>query len=363
MIRLGLSASDLVRSVRVVIVVLAAVATSAAVPASAQTLTYSLFERYLDALRDQYGIPGLAAAVIDHGTVAFSSLGKQDVEAGTPVTPDTPYFVGNLSEVFGSTLLLHKCVEGDTLELTDRIVRWRADYQDQTTTVAQLLTHQSPGGGFAYDPARFAELTGVIEQCADAPYRHELAREVFAPFGMASSVPGQQLDGVAMPGRMTFSSSELAHYNEVLSRMARPYRLDRDRPVRSSLPSVAVSASTGVITSVRDLVQFDLALRNGQLLTPASLVLAWTQASIAGSTVPLPTGLGWFVQNYNNEAMVWQFDTTRDAGSSMIVKLPGRDLTFIMLANSDSATAQFGLASGDALASPFVRLFLRIFVP
>jgi hypothetical protein len=47
----------------------------------------------------------------------------------------------------------------------------------------------------------------------------------------------------------------------------------------------------------------------------------------------------------------------------MIVKLPGRDLTFILLANSDGVTAPFGLASGDALASPFVRLFLRVFVP
>jgi hypothetical protein len=61
--------------------------------------------------------------------------------------------------------------------------------------------------------------------------------------------------------------------------------------------------------------------------------------------------------------MVWQFDLTKDVASSLIVKLPARDLTFIVLANSDGLTRTSNLAAGDALQSPFVNLFLRFFAP
>jgi hypothetical protein len=47
----------------------------------------------------------------------------------------------------------------------------------------------------------------------------------------------------------------------------------------------------------------------------------------------------------------------------MIVKLPGRNLTFIVLANSDGLAAPFALNNGDAQTSPFVRLFLKFFAP
>src|SRR4029077_4963927 len=120
------------------------------------------------------------------------------------------------------------------------------------------------------------------------------------------------------------------------------------------LPPIGANAATGVITTVRDLQHFDKALRDYVLLTRDSLTAAWTQTGPSSLT-----GLGWFVQNYNGEPLIWQFDLTKDAASSMVVKLPNRDVTFIVLANSDGLTAPFGLAAGDATASPFVKLFLR----
>jgi len=103
------------------------------------------------------------------------------------------------------------------------------------------------------------------------------------------------------------------------------------------------------------------ALRLPGLLSRDALTLAWTQA---GGRSPMPTGLGWFVQSYKEtEPLVWQFDFTRDVSSALIVKLPARDLTFIVLANSDGLTRTSGLAAGDALSSPFVKLFLLFFAP
>ena len=58
---------------------------------------------------------------------------------------------------------------------------------------------------------------------------------------------------------------------------------------------------------------------------------------------PLPTGLGWFVQNVEGRPVVWSFGVVKDAWSSMILKLPNQDVTFILLANSDGLSAPFAL--------------------
>jgi CubicO group peptidase (beta-lactamase class C family) len=357
-----------VRRARIVIAVLAAVATSAATPAFAQEeLQYTLFERYLDSYREQFGIPAVSFAVIQGGKpVKVAGLGKQDIEANQPATPETPYFVGTLSQIFGSTLLLEKCYDQDTLELRDDVTRWVPGYPDRSTTVGELLTHRSASGAYVYDPGRFASLTDVIEECADLPYRQVIASEIFDRLGMALSVPGRALEGIANPGGVSFSAAQLARYNDVLSHAARHYRLDRGIPTRIAVPALPADASNGTLTSVADLIAFDNALRvPGALLSRDALTMAWTQA---GGASPMPTGLGWFVQTYtdqsnNKEPLIWQFDFTRDVSSSLIVKLPRRDLSFIVLANSDGLTRASNLATGDALASPFVKLFLRFFAP
>ena len=39
-----------------------------------------------------------------------------------------------------------------------------------------------------------------------------------------------------------------------------------------------------------------------------------------------------------------------------------RDLTLILLSNSDGLAAGYGLERGDVGASPFVKIFLRLFL-
>ncbi len=337
------------------------VATLGATPSSAQSLTFSLFEAYLDSLREQAGIAGLSVAVVQGVTVWERGLGRQDVEANVNATPDTPYFIADLSQTIGASLVLRKCLEEGSLEPGDRVVRWVPGYADGDATVEQLLTHATNAGAFKYDLARFAALTAVVEECADLPYRHIVNDEVFERFGMASSAPGLAVGGAADPGGVVFSEAATARFADVARRTAPSYRVDRGRIVRPEVAPLPLSAAAGIVSSVRDLVRFDVALNSGAIIQPPQMEASWTQARPGG--VAIPAGRGWFVQNYKGEAVIWQFGLVVNGHSALMIKVPARNLTFVALANGDGLTAGYNLASGDVTTSPFGSLFLRFFVP
>ncbi len=330
-------------------------------PASAQTLTFSLFERYLEPLRQQWNIPGLSAAVVRGDAVVWErGFGLRDVDAGLPATPDTPYAIGDLAQVLGSTVLLKACVDEGYLQLDDRVVRWVPDYPDPLTTVEDLLSHTTAAGLFQHDPARFAGLTGVIEECVDQPYPQVLAREILDRFGMGGSVPATAMAPLTATPALLFPPATLARYDNALRQAAVPYRIDRGRAFRTEVPPGLGTAADNVVASVRDLARFDVALRSGTLLSADTLTRAWTQSRAHG--VVVPAGLGWLVQNYEGEPVVWQFGHVKDGSSSLLVHLPRRDLTLILLANSDGLAAPFSLGTGDVTSSIFAKLFLRLFI-
>ena len=59
---------------------------------------------------------------------------------------------------------------------------------------------------------------------------------------------------------------------------------------------------------------------------------------------------------------MWSFGDIPNAGSALILKMPHKGLTLILLANSDGLANGFGLDRGDVSASPFVKIFLRLFL-
>jgi CubicO group peptidase (beta-lactamase class C family) len=348
--------------VRIVILLAVVVAAASAwyPPVRAQSLTFSLFERYLEPLREQAGIPGLSALISQDGRVAWQgSFGRQNVESSAATTFETAYPIAGLSQIFGSTLLLKKCVDEGNALVTDRVVRWDSTYPDVTTSLQALLIHAAPGGGFLYSPTRFAGLTGAIEQCGGDKYGRLAADEIFNRLGMMSTVPGHAMTPAEAA---RFSPAELARYADVLRRMAAPYRLDsRGRPTRSEAAPAGLDAATGVVTTANDLQRFDAAVDDGVLLEASTRAAAWSRKSSGG--VLLPTGHGWFVQNLEGQLVVWQFGVVPNAYSSMILKVPSRRATLILLANSDGLTAPFALESGDLSRSLFAQLFLRLLVP
>lgn len=323
------------------------------------SLPISLFERFVESLRQQAGIPGMSAAIVQDGRIVWDKgFGYQDVGGLVAADADTPYPILELSQTLSSTVLLQQCLDLSYLELNDRVLRWDPEYAEANTTVEQLLSHASPSGGFLYDASRFAELTRVLEQCTSERYPRLLADEILDRLGMTASVPGTDLGDGSSPNRPLFSASVLDRYSAVLRRQAVPYSVDsQGRATRSNAPGGVLSASTGVVSTVRDLARFDAALRDGVLLQADTLSSAWEPV---GS---MPTGLGWFVQRHNGERIVWHFGVARGAYSSLVIKVPARGLTLILLANSDGlAGPPYNLSDGSVTSNLFASLFLGLFV-
>jgi CubicO group peptidase (beta-lactamase class C family) len=320
------------------------------------------FSDYLDALRAQAGIPGLTAAIVGTNDILWErAFGKQDLERLVATRTDTPFETDGLTQMFAATLVL-RCVEDGSLSLDERIAQFNPDSPDANATIRQILTHSSdtPSGlVFAYRLERLEPLASAIK-AGGASFRGTLAL-LLDRLAMVDSVPGLDAIHLVPPAENIPGAAALERYTRALERLATPYAVDaHGRSSPSQYTATTLTPASGLISTVNDLAQFDLALKNGVLLKADTLAAAWRPPVGAGNQ-RLPHGLGWFVQTYNGEPVVWQFGVGENASSSLVVTLPARGLTLILLANSSGLAKTFGLAAGDLTVSPFARLFLRLF--
>jgi CubicO group peptidase (beta-lactamase class C family) len=287
-------------------------------------------------------------------------FGQQNIDRAISTRLDTPFHLDGVTQLLTATRVL-RCVEEGRLSLDDPIGKYAADAPEPNATLRQLLTHTSgtpDNRVFSYRPGRLAPLASAVAACSGEPYRATLAAWL-EQSGMMDSVPGPDVVAAAPPG---FPAPTINRYQSVLARLATPYAVDaQGRATPSRYVATTLTPASGVVSTSIDLTKFDLALKRGLLLRSETLNAAWT-APAGRPGQPLPHGLGWFVQSYAAEPVVWQFGVGDNASSSMVITLPRRGLTLILLANSDGLAKPFALAAGDVTVSPFGRLFLGIFV-
>ena len=155
-----------------------------------------------------------------------------------------------------------------------------------------------------------------------APRRLEIARRVVAGLVggggvliMADSVPGPDVIFVVPPAEGVLTS-EFERYSRILGRLPVPYAVDAQKKAsRSSYSATTLTPTSGLIATVHDLAKFDVGLKNGIVMQKETLAAAWKPSGG-------PHGIGWFVQSYNGENVVWQFGAGENGSSSMIIMSP-----------------------------------------
>jgi CubicO group peptidase (beta-lactamase class C family) len=322
----------------------------------------------VDALRADARLPGLALVVLRDTTVRLArGFGFADLDRNVPVTPDTPFNIASVTKPISAVVAL-RLVERGLLDLDRPMTTYQgfggfcadvraaggmffSDYacDRHPLTLRHVLSMTAngvPGTRFFYNPASYSWSSRPMAEVAGATFSDLTAREVFEPAGMTQSARIHRRLALTPP---------------LAGRLATPYHIDASgRVVRSDPPPPqGDGAAGGVISTAMDLARFDIALTEGRLLTPAARQVMWS-AGRSPSGAPLPYGLGWYVQEHDDETLLWHSGVWDGAYSALYLKAPARGLTLILLANSDGLKWGNRLDEAAVHRSPFAAAFLEI---
>jgi CubicO group peptidase (beta-lactamase class C family) len=216
--------------------------------------------------------------------------------------------------------------------------------------VWHLLSHTSqstpPGTGYSYNGNRFGAIEGAFRNTTGVSFAELYEQRIRSVLSLESTVPGVTVGVGAAPAFTT--------------RLAQGYTHSDRNPPQTVAYETHFGPAAGMISTPRDIVRFSRALDDGLLVTPASRTRMWTAIRTPAGAA-LPYGLGWFVQQYDGQTVLWHYGLWTGT-SALIIKIPARGLTFVLLANSPGLSEPFPLGAGDLTKSPFAMVFLRAYV-
>jgi CubicO group peptidase (beta-lactamase class C family) len=314
------------------------------------------FEQRLENLRVAGHISAITAVISrDQNVVWVKPYGVADIAAQRPAADTTVYHLASLTKPFAATVLLQLVEEGK-VSLDDPVSTYGIILGGPTGTtirVRHLLSHTSegiPGTRYSYNGDRFALLDAVIAKAAGKPLDAALMERIITPLGLHRTAPNPRSASFAASGldRPTYEAN-----------MARGYTYSGGQYQPTAYPT-SFSAAAGLTASALDIASFSMAMDRDALLQPATKALAYTPVASPSGEI-FPYGLGWFTTDYKGVRVIWHYGYWI-ANSSLIVKVPERGLTFVVLANSDGLSAPYPLGAGKLETSPWARAFLDAFV-
>jgi CubicO group peptidase (beta-lactamase class C family) len=281
------------------------------------------FEARLDDLRQQLRIPGMAAGVLkDQRLASDKGFGYADLENQTKASIDTPWHIASVTKTFAAIILLQLAEEGK-LSLNDPLEKFGIQMKSGGVVRARhILTHTSerrPGTFFRYSGRLWEHLAQVIRVASGKSFKELFVERIIRPLELADTAPNRE------------SESETYPFEDIRSRAAVPNRMDESFHPRRSEYGLGFYAAGGLFSSVRDMPKYDAAIDNHLLLEPETKEAMFTPYSSADGKV-FPHGLGWFAQIFHDKRLVWHFGWHPDHASALIVKIPERNLTFMVLA-------------------------------
>jgi D-alanyl-D-alanine carboxypeptidase len=352
--------------------VLASVSAAPAPPVE-PTLAAKLQER-LDSWRRNHHAPGVAAAVrLPDGTRWLGTSGRAiRGRQGRNVEPYTPFAVASLTKTFVAATILQLRDESK-LQLGMRISRWLPAYPKAgRITLKNLLNHRSgifdyfyhpqyerkvfgrprhrwttgeilalrgprycpPGTCYRYSNTNYVLLARIIREVTGRSVATEVRRRFIEPLGLTDTFfqGFEPIGRVPAEGYWWLGSGY--HGFADGSRM---------RP-NTSGATVAHGAGA-IVSSVRDISDWQDALLGGELLSPRSMELMLTFPKSSGY------GLGMRVAYLDGKAGIGHGGSLRGFVSIMY-RLPRHDLDVVILTN-------LGRTNTQGLADKLTRVMLK----
>jgi CubicO group peptidase (beta-lactamase class C family) len=336
-------------------------------PEASQLRAASLedLERELAAMREPLQIPGMSAAIAERGEIIWArGFGLADRERALPANSKNIYHLASLTKPYAAVVVLQLVDEGK-LDLDQPVSDFGINLSSrEPVRVRHLLSHTStetPGAVFRYDGVAFGHLSTIVEKITGRTFTAELTDRIIRRLGLTETAPNPRHVDAAPPDDPGHRTFEMSGLDRPFIDAALVTGYGRSMVTRSLVPMshpTYLFASAGLVASAPDVARFSIALDRGDLLEESTQARAFS-ASSGPTGKLLPYGLGWFVQKHGGVKVVWHFGQTAES-SSLLVKIPEQELTFVVLGNSDGLSRGRRLGDeADVQRSPVAMLFLN----
>jgi CubicO group peptidase (beta-lactamase class C family) len=328
-------------------------------------------------LKDQMkrrGIPGLQAAIIDHGQIVFlNAYGVADIHTGAAVTDKTLFPINSATKAFTGVACMQLVGEG-RLDLNAPVSNYLDGLPEswRAVTVRQLMAHISglpdiidgdgttieggdearawakvytlplqfkPGEHFSYNQTNYALLQRIVAKLSGSPFPVLVAKTQFAPAGMTSTRFGDSSSwraDTAVSYHLVFPGPDGKGTLEKVHEVYPPF----------------MRSGAGINTSARELAQWLMRVQAGQFFKDkATLAQMWTPASLKTGE-PGPRTPGWIVKRSGDHRAVG----AEGGGRAAFAVYPEDGVAVILLSNLAGANPEELLDQIAAVYIPGFRL-------
>ncbi|MCA9289149.1 MAG: beta-lactamase family protein [Phycisphaerales bacterium] len=326
-----------------------------------------------EGVRAYFNLPGLSAGVLLNGEIVWmEGFGSADLEAGTPVTPDTRFRVGSLSKPL-TTLGMAILAERGELDLDAPIQTYVPSFpmhEEGDITCRLIAGHLSgirhyrpgesdtvnprryetledamsrfasdplvapPGFRYSYSTYAFTLLSAAMENAAGAPFLDIMQGEVFDPIHMGAT-SADRSDG-NLPNLTSF-------YDRARDSSPVPAR-----PIDTSYKW----AGGGFVSTTGDLLRFANEMMHPTLISEATRDEMWSpMTTTRGERTHY--GMGWGLDTDEFNRRVIAHSGGQVGCTAYILIFPELDAASVVLCNI--TRAEFGRDLAVVLAEAFIR--------
>jgi CubicO group peptidase (beta-lactamase class C family) len=327
--------------------------------AKAQTLID--FKKDVDQYAQWLHLPTLAVGIArGDSLIFFHSIGSAAIDINEPITPDHIFSIASLTKSFTS-VVMQQLEEKGSFSITDPVDKFPNKYftrdrWTRQTTLAHILSHTSEsrpeGTGCVYNGGKYNVVFNAfaaINPPADTesmtrPFTKEVERGILMPLKMTHTlVRYAEAEHAALKAYVVPSYS----FDHITRRFIA-------QPV--NIAQMECSPGYGMMSSMADLVRYSSGLDAGKLISKQRYQKI-TSPFYPGS----PYGLGWFTCNFEDTDLNWAYGYG-NADAALLLKVPSKNLTLILLSSCDVPSASTRLGYGNPLNSPLVCSFIRNFI-
>jgi len=336
--------------------------------------------RYLDVIETQGEWKG-AVLVAEGGQVLLErATALADSAPGQRYTPDMAFPIASITKTLTATAVL-QLIEAGAIRLDQRVAEVLPGFPYSDITVRHLLSHTSglppynayfasllaahpesvftnadfvarveanpaplrypPGSSWNYDNVNYLVLALVIEHAAGMSYPDYIAKRVLGPAAMTETrlVPLADLLKDSVPATVATPSLYPHMYSSApVSAASIPY-------LSSYWNAYRFQGFGDFVSTARDLLRFDRALREGHILKRTTLDSAYAVVRLTDGT---PNGgrfgLGWQV---SQDASIGR--TVSHAGGSVglstaLIRNLSKDQTIVVFDNGHYTAEEIGMA-------------------